>query len=277
MRLTIIRLLGIEMVKIPAFQFYPADWLNDIKLQSCSLGAQGLLINLMCIMHQSEPYGKLMINNHKPSMKDVSHLLRLHHKTYQARLKELLLYGVLYEDENGIVCNKRMMKDEYIRQIRRESGKLGGNPLLKQKVKQVSKQKSTPSSSTSSSPSKIKDNSAKKLFYLTYKKRKLSGKRLETFEIFWNAFDYKKGRAAAADSWLDIPELTDVLVTKIVFAAGQAAIDRPGIINNSGTPPMAQGWITGKRWEDEVSTRSEPEEKKPKTHDQEMAELDRDK
>lgn len=141
------------MVKIPAFQFYPADWLNDIKLQSCSLAAQGLLINLMCIMHQSEPYGKLMINGHKPSIKDVSHLLRLHHKTYQARLKELLLYGVLYEDENGVVCNKRMIKDEHIRQVRRDAGKLGGNPLLKQKDKQDSKQKSTPSSSVSSSPS----------------------------------------------------------------------------------------------------------------------------
>ena len=141
------------MVKSPAFQFYPADWLNDIKLQSCSLAAQGLLLNLMCLMHQSENYGFLLINGVIPSVKDVSHLLRLHHKTYQARLKELFLKGVLYEDENKAICCKRMIKDEHIREVRRKSGKLGGNPLLKQDVKQDSKQKSTPSSSTSPSSS----------------------------------------------------------------------------------------------------------------------------
>jgi len=142
------------MVKIPAFQFYPADWLNDIKLQTCSLAAQGLLLNLMCLMHQSEKYGYLLINGFIPSAKDVAHLLRLHHKTYQAGLKELILKGVLCKDEKGIIHSKRMVKDEYIRQVRREAGKLGGNPLLKQTVKQDLKQKTTPSSSTSPSSSK---------------------------------------------------------------------------------------------------------------------------
>ena len=143
------------MVKIPAFQFYPADWLNDIKLQTCSLEAQGLLINLMCLMHQSEPYGYLMINGSMPPMKAVCKVLRLHHKTYQARLKELILSGVLKEDENGIIYCQRMVKDEYIRQVRREAGKQGGSPLLKQKVKQSPKQKTTPSSSSSVSSSSL--------------------------------------------------------------------------------------------------------------------------
>lgn len=144
-------------MKRPAFQFYPADWLNDIKLQTCSLGAQGLLVNLMCLMHQSEKYGYLLINGLNPPDKDVSHLLRLHHKTYQARLIELLLYGVLCKDESGVIFCKRMVKDEYLREIRSIAGKLGGSPLLKQKVKRGSKQKPTPSTSSSSSTSKTKD------------------------------------------------------------------------------------------------------------------------
>ena len=245
------------MSKIPSFQFYPADWLNDIKLQTCSLEAQGLLINLMCLMHQSEPYGYLIINGSIPPMKAVCKVLRLHHKTYQARLKELILSGVLKEDEKGVVCCKRMIKDEYIRQVRRESGKLGGNPLLKQIVKQASKQKPTPSSSSSSSSSDsdIKDNSANaEKVYITKKKRKLSGKRLETFNIFWEAFNYKKGMSAAADSWLDIPSLTDDLVAIIVSAAKNTAMERSRIITKGGTPKMAQGWITEKRWEDEITT-----------------------
>ncbi len=147
------------MTRLPAFQFYPADWLNDIKLQSCSLAAQGLLMNLMCLMHQSEEYGYLLLNGSLPPMKDVTRLLRLHYKTYQAGLKELLSRGVLKADKRGVIFCDRMVKDEHIREVRREAGKLGGNPLLKQQDKQNSKQKTTPSSSSSSSSStsKIKE------------------------------------------------------------------------------------------------------------------------
>jgi len=141
------------MTKRPSFQFYPADWLNDIKLQSCSLAAHGLLIDLMCLMHQSERYGHLLINGSVPANKDVARLLRLHHKTYDKALIELILKGVLSQDETGCILCKRMVKDEHIRQVRAASGKLGGNPLLKQMVNQDDKQKSTPSSSPSSSSS----------------------------------------------------------------------------------------------------------------------------
>lgn len=50
-------------MKRPAFQFYPADWRKDVELQSCSMAAQGLWINAMCIAHECEPYGHLTINN----------------------------------------------------------------------------------------------------------------------------------------------------------------------------------------------------------------------
>ncbi len=88
-------------------------------------------------------------------------------------------------------------------------------------------------------------------FYLTKKKRKLTGKRLETFDRFWEAFDYKKGRAEAADSWLGILSLTDSLVEKIVTAAQEEAERREDLIASGRTPKMAQGWLSGRRWEDE--------------------------
>jgi hypothetical protein len=52
-----------------------------------------------------------------------------------------------------------MIRDENLRQIRKEAGKLGGNPvLLKQKPTSRLKQKSTPSSSSSFSSSDIPPN-----------------------------------------------------------------------------------------------------------------------
>lgn len=91
-------------------------------------------------------------------------------------------------------------------------------------------------------------------FYLTKKKRKLIGKRLETFLQFWEAFDYKKDKASAADSWIDIPELTDKLVDKICESAKSEFQNRSVKISNGQTPIYAQGWLTAKRWEDQASS-----------------------
>jgi hypothetical protein len=86
--------------------------------------------------------------------------------------------------------------------------------------------------------------------YRTKKKRTLSGKRLESFERFWAAFGYAKGKAEAADAWLDIPSLTNALVNTICLAAEREAARRPEIVARGNTPKMAQGWISGRRWED---------------------------
>lgn len=87
--------------------------------------------------------------------------------------------------------------------------------------------------------------------FLSSKGKKLEGKRKVTFEQFWEAFDYKKGKASAADSWLKIPKLTDAIVSDIIKAAKAEAKRRPSLIENGTTPKMAQGWLTERRWEDE--------------------------
>ena len=88
--------------------------------------------------------------------------------------------------------------------------------------------------------------------YITKKKRKLKGKRLETFLKFWEIFNYKKSKAEAADSWIDIPELTNNLVNVIYKAALIESKNRENSIINGHTPKMAQGWLSSKRWEDET-------------------------
>lgn len=92
------------------------------------------------------------------------------------------------------------------------------------------------------------------VFYLTKKGRKLKNKRLESFERFWNVFNYKKGKPSAADAWYDIQSLTDSIVQKILAAAAVEAKNRPEMVRKDRTPKMAQGWISDRRWEDEEST-----------------------
>lgn len=71
------------------------------------------------------------------------------------------------------------------------------------------------------------------------------------FESFWDAFDDKKGKESAIKSWQKIPNLTDVLGNKIIEGAKQYAAERKNILAKGGTPKMAQGWLTDRRWEDE--------------------------
>ena len=101
------------------------------------------------------------------------------------------------------------------------------------------------------------DESATQKFYCSKSGEKLTGKRLETFYQFWDGFDFKQGKAAAADSWSKIPVLTNRLVKQILDAAKIEAQRRLSIINKGGTPKWAQGWITERRWEDEIYNKSQ--------------------
>lgn len=88
--------------------------------------------------------------------------------------------------------------------------------------------------------------------YRTKKRRSLSGRQLEWFEQFWAIFGYKSGKAEAADAWLGL-KVDEESVTAILDGAASAAEARPGLLQQGRTPKMAQGWLSGRRWEDEHS------------------------
>ena len=93
--------------------------------------------------------------------------------------------------------------------------------------------------------------------FITKKNYLLSGERLRTFNLFWEAFGYARGKADAADAWLAIPALTKRLFDKIIKAAEAEARIRPGLVAKKRTPKMAQGWISGRRWEDAMESEEE--------------------
>lgn len=149
-------------MKRPAFQFYPADWRKDVELQSCSMAAQGLWINSLCLAHECEPYGHLTINGKAMNTAQLGRQVGLSAKEAESLIAELVDAGVAKRSDDGVIFSKRMVEDERLRNIRADAGRLGGNPnLVKQKdnqeVNQTAKQKLTPSSSSSSSTSVKKE------------------------------------------------------------------------------------------------------------------------
>jgi hypothetical protein len=118
-------------VKRPAFQFYPADWRKDVALQSCSLAAQGLWINALCIAHECEPYGHLTINATPMTVAQLGRQVGAGAKEVQALVDELLAAGVASKTEGGTLYSRRMVRDEDLRNLRAEGGKGGSEHGVK--------------------------------------------------------------------------------------------------------------------------------------------------
>lgn len=161
-------------MKMPALQFYPADWRKDLAVQALGYHDRGVWFEMLCLMHESSERGVMLLNGAPIAEDVIARLLGLDNQTFNQTLGTLLTYGVAKrrQDDNAIF-SKRMVDDEKLCQIRREAGKLGGNPaLLKQKRTTVDKQIPTPSSSSSSSSTDSKAAAAGILAYLNEKTSK---------------------------------------------------------------------------------------------------------
>jgi hypothetical protein len=141
--------------KLPAIQFYVGDWRKDPSVQSLNYHDRGVWFEMICLMHESEERGKLVLNGQPMPIDALARLLGLDKQILTTTLTTLIEYGVASQcPDTGIISNRRMIRDEEIRKIRANAGKLGGNPVLvKQKSTTKDKQISTPSTSLSSSTS----------------------------------------------------------------------------------------------------------------------------
>ena len=140
-------------MKMPALQFYPADWRKDPAVQSLNYHDRGVWFEMLCLMHESSARGVLLLNGMPMPGEALARILGLDNQTLNQTLTILLTYGVAKKrHEDGAVYSKRMVSDERLCEIRRKAGKLGGNPLLlNQNPTTGVKQVPTPSSSSSSS------------------------------------------------------------------------------------------------------------------------------
>jgi hypothetical protein len=86
--------------------------------------------------------------------------------------------------------------------------------------------------------------------YKTKRGRVLAGEQLAWFEEYWGVFDLRKGKADAADAWLDLRVDREVK-DRIIAGALREAKTRTKPGERGPAPKWAQGWLSGRRWEDE--------------------------
>ena len=121
-------------MKRPWFKFYPSDWRAEPALRMVSLEARGLWIECMCLMHQAEPYGHLMVRGVALDVPAIAAIVSAPEQVVRACLHELESAGVLSVNRDGVVFCRRMVRDDKNRERAKNFGKKGGNPALKNPV-----------------------------------------------------------------------------------------------------------------------------------------------
>lgn len=98
-------------MKNPWMKFYPQDWRGDQTLRICSLEARGLWIEMVCIMHEADPYGHLVINGHPVTDAQLGALTGTDLSTISRLKTELETAGVYSKTGKGTIYSRRMNRD----------------------------------------------------------------------------------------------------------------------------------------------------------------------
>lgn len=103
------------MAKLPAFFFYPRDWLTDANLRRCTPLARSVWIDLLCIMWECDIRGVLSTDGEPWTDDEIAKAVP--GDTYQnmLALQELLRNRVAKRNDIGSVYSKRMVEDEKVR------------------------------------------------------------------------------------------------------------------------------------------------------------------
>lgn len=126
----------------PYFPFYVKDFDGDEKLKECDAEAHGVYIRIMCLMHKSKTYGKLLLEQkyqqaHQQNNQQNSNICSDFVSAFAIKLKRHLPFSLL-EIERGLcqllenevlhidgiyILQKRMVKDGKISESRASAGR----------------------------------------------------------------------------------------------------------------------------------------------------------
>lgn len=117
--------------KAPAFLWYPGDFRRDTALQSCSLGARGLWIEMLNLMWDGTPRGYLHVGGRQIDVSRLAHMVGAPFDEVVLLLRELEAAKVFSRKRDGTMFSRRMVRDEARRISRAEGGsKSLGNPKV---------------------------------------------------------------------------------------------------------------------------------------------------
>lgn len=145
--------------KLCYIHFYPNDWLSDERVRSVSPAARGLWIDLLCIMHKNDPRGYLQRADGAPySTEQISSMTGICHDFAIGLLSELLSSGVASQTDEGVIFNRRMVREGDLSEKRAIAGTIGSQKRWQNDSKQHGKTIATADSDNDSDNTNDCDN-----------------------------------------------------------------------------------------------------------------------
>ncbi len=87
------------------------DWSGDKPLHSCTIGARGFWIEMLCIMHEGDPIGHLTMNGRPATLRQIASSANVTEKEAKKLLAELDEAGVFSRTSDGTIYCRRMVRD----------------------------------------------------------------------------------------------------------------------------------------------------------------------
>ncbi len=115
----------------PWLKFYPTDWRADPALRMCSIGARGLWMEMLCVMHEAVPRGSLRVNGNPVNERQLAALAGTTIEEVNGFLTELEDAGVFSRGEGGTIYSRRMVRDEERAGQDKANGRKGGHPEIR--------------------------------------------------------------------------------------------------------------------------------------------------
>lgn len=267
-------------VKRPSFQFYPGDWLRSTDLRSCSIGARGLWIDMICLMHEGVEYGYLKVGSKVILPPNLARMVGATLSEVEGWLDELVTAGVVSTDEQGCYLCRRMIRDEEIRVSRAAGGTKGGNPSLvggtkdNQKVTDKVGGKVNLPANLRPTPSSASSSASAELDYTQGDRETFLTGRSEAFNRFMAVYPRPRSPEAAWQVWqakvyqlamqLNRPdsEIEEMLIAKAAeYRDSPAGMPPP---NGSDYRPNPNTWLLDHKFEESAEVWREPNGKQPK-------------
>jgi len=256
------------MAKLPAFMFYPGDWMKDPNLKRCSHAAKGVWIDMLCLLHECEERGVFQTAGQAWSDEEIAQAVGGRLDVTLPCIRELVDKAVADRNTSGAIFCRRMVRDENKRRLCSEAGKKGGNPTLighskghpKGERKGNTKGESTPSSSVLVSITE-KDNER------VTRAREPSLSMVQTFPPgytptsgwtvgffrFYEAYPSSVRRRDLANYWRDnnLEPLTEAILAGLERWKGCGWWKR-------GKTHGMRSWLENRKWEDEPPADEQP-------------------
>jgi hypothetical protein len=130
---------GARVKKQPWLKFYPADWRADASLRMCSPAARLLWLEMLCLMHEADPRGHLLVKGRRPTTDQLGMLSGITGGIVPELISELREAEV-FDEVGGVIVSRKMVRDTKVskdqsdrvekRWERARSGNTGGNTQI---------------------------------------------------------------------------------------------------------------------------------------------------